>query len=40
MRKFKEYLIDLFFTVEFVRYFVSGLVATVVNVFIYMPMSR
>lgn len=40
MKKFKEHLIDLFFTVEFLRYFVSGVVATLVNVFIYMLMSR
>ncbi|MDD3540055.1 MAG: GtrA family protein, partial [Eubacteriales bacterium] len=40
MKKIKQYLIDLFFTVEFLRYFVSGVVATLVNVFIYMLMSR
>lgn len=40
MKKLKAYLIDLFFTVEFLRYFVSGVIATLVNVFIYMLMSR
>ncbi|NLG30043.1 MAG: hypothetical protein GX551_02535, partial [Clostridiaceae bacterium] len=40
MKKIKQYLIDPFFTVEFLRYFVSGVVATLVNVFIYMLMSR
>lgn len=40
MKKIKQYLIDLFFTREFVRYFVSGVAATVVNLGIYMLMSR
>lgn len=40
MRKAKYYLIDLFFTKEFLRYFVSGVVATVVNLVVYMLMNR
>lgn len=40
MRKFKNHLLDLFFTVEFLRYFVSGVVATLVNLAVYMTMSR
>jgi len=40
MKKLKKHLIELFFTVEFLRYFVSGLVATAVNVLVYMLMSR
>lgn len=39
MKKLKAYIVDLFFTVEFLRYFVSGLVATLVNVLVYMAMS-
>ncbi len=40
MRKIKQHLIDLFFTVEFLKYFVSGVVATLVNLAVYMGMSR
>ena len=40
MRKFRQYLVDLFFTAEFLRYFVSGVVATLVNLLVYMSMSR
>ena len=40
MRKFRQHLVDLFFTAEFLRYFVSGVVATLVNLLVYMSMSR
>lgn len=40
MRKAKQHLLDLFFTVEFLRYFVSGVAATLVNLLVYMGMSR
>ena len=40
MRKAKYYLTELFFTVEFLKYFVTGVIATIVNVLVYMFMNR
>lgn len=40
MRKLKQLFIELFGTKEFIRYFISGVVATVVNVGVYMLLNR
>ncbi len=40
MRKLKAHLTDLFFSIEFLKYFVSGVVATLVNLAVYMLMNR
>ena len=40
MKKARYYLTELFFSVEFLKYFATGVMATVVNVFVYMLMNR
>lgn len=40
MKKARYYLTELFFSVEFLKYFVTGVIATIVNVLVYMLMNR
>lgn len=40
MKKARYYLTELFFSIEFLKYFVTGVIATVVNVLVYMFMNR
>ncbi|NLA95966.1 MAG: GtrA family protein, partial [Clostridiaceae bacterium] len=40
MKKARYYLTELFFSIEFLKYFVTGVIATIVNVLVYMFMNR
>ncbi len=40
MKKFMAHLKDLFFTREFIRYFISGFVATIVDLGVFTLLSR